>query len=143
MAGWLKAEFSTCRIALKAVIYRLFFYKSQKPRINRGAYIFFFSVCFSANKSNCWQFYEGRRYTLQRRRKVWKSGRRTLTEGSQWPKPKTYTQSKNGYNFCADTEAIRKQQIQVIEYFVSSKYSTYLNSNLLCLLWYSPRIWRS
>ena len=30
MAGWLKAEFSTCRIALKAVIY-----KSQKPRIKK------------------------------------------------------------------------------------------------------------
>ena len=67
MAGWLKAEFSTCRITLKVVIYRSFFYKSQKPRINRGAYIYFFSVCFSANKSNCWQFYEGRRYTLQSR----------------------------------------------------------------------------
>ena len=44
MAGWLKAEFSTCRITLKVVIYRAFFYKSQKPRINRGAYIFFLSA---------------------------------------------------------------------------------------------------
>ena len=47
MAGWFKAEFSTCRIALKAVIY-----KSQKPRIKGSIYIFCPIVVAQRNQKN-------------------------------------------------------------------------------------------